>query len=111
MVYDAIEEIENDINGTMYRYYHTTESYSYRANAGFKFETIYLPATPKFIIIISTYSYTGFSQTDALYDFSDGSSEQYTPFLDVSFSGSKLNIRVYDQYQSFDIYLNIRMWY
>lgn len=111
MYYDALEEIESDISGSMYRYYRTSESYSYRANAGFQFETVYLPATPKFIVILATYSYTGFSQTDVLYDFSDGSSEQYCPFLDVGFSGSRLNIRVYNDEQSFNIYLNIRMWY
>ena len=108
---DALEKVESDISGSMYRYYRTSESYSYRANAGFQFETVYLPATPKFIVILVTYDTTGFSQTEVLYDFSDGPSEHYCIFLDVGFSGSTLNIRVYGDEQSFNIYLNIRMWY
>lgn len=105
-----MEKVESDISGSMYRYYRTSKSFSYRAGAGYQFETVYLPATPKFIVILVTYS-SGYSQTDVLYDFSDGSSEQYCPFLDVGFSGSTLNIRVYGEEQSFNIYLDIRMWY
>lgn len=110
MDYDALEEMENDISETMYRYYYTTESYSYRADAGLMFETIYLPATPKFIIIISTYHYSGFTQTDAIYDLSNAY-EQYTPFISINFSGSRLNMTVNSQEQSFSIYLKIYMWY